>query len=84
MQDLFLSRNDNNGLTALKWWKDKSIEWCYKKKENGKFGDQMYLNEMANFPGVHSINHLGGLANWNVQQYAFIKEDGQHIWINKH
>jgi hypothetical protein len=70
-------RNDNNGLTALKWWKDKSIEWCYKKKENGKFGDQMYLNEMANFPGVHNINHMGGLANWNVQQYRLIKEDGR-------
>ncbi len=70
-------RNDKNGLAALKWWTDKSIEWCYRKKANGKFGDQMYLNEMANFPDVQSIKHKGGLANWNVQQYDFIRDDKQ-------
>jgi hypothetical protein len=70
-------KNDKDGLSALKWWTDKSIEWCFKKKEKGKFGDQMYVNEMANFPGVHSINHRGCLANWNVQQYDFINEDGR-------
>lgn len=71
-------KNDINGKAALKWWKDKSIEWCYRKKANGKFGDQMYLNELANFPGVHSIQHKGGLANWNVQQYNF-KVEGAFI-----
>lgn len=68
-------KNDENGLSALKWWKEKSIDWCFKKKSNGKFGDQMYLNEMAKFPGVHAIQHKGGLANWNVQQYDLITEN---------
>lgn len=72
-------KNDKDGLTALRWWTDKSIEWCYRKKENGKFGDQMYVNELANFQGVYSIKHLGGLANWNVEQYEFEIEDG-HIY----
>jgi len=64
-------KNDKDGLSALKWWKDKSIEWCFRKKVDGKFGDQMYLNEMSKFPSVHIIQHKGCLANWNVQQYDF-------------
>lgn len=67
-------RNDKDGLAALKWWTDKSIEWCFRIKENGKFGDQLYLNELADFPRVHSITYRGGLANWNAQQYGFAKE----------
>jgi hypothetical protein len=64
-------RNDTNGLSALNWWNIKCREWCYKKKENGKFGDQMYLNELSKSPGVHSLSHKGALANWNVQQFQF-------------
>lgn len=66
-------RNDKPGLKALDWWNEKCIEWCFSKKEDGKFGDQMYLNELAEFEGVHTLKHRGALANWNVQQYNFRK-----------
>jgi hypothetical protein len=66
-------RNDKLGLIALDWWNAKCIEWCYSKKEDGKFGDQMYLNELAKFEGVYTLKHLGALANWNVQQYEIKK-----------
>ena len=66
-------RNDKLGLLALNWWNEKCIEWCFSKKEDGKFGDQMYLNSLAEFEGVHSLKHRGALANWNVQQYTFNK-----------
>lgn len=66
-------RNDKPGLKALDWWNEKCIEWCFSKKEDGKFGDQMYLNELAKFEGVHTLKHRGALANWNVQQYNFRK-----------
>lgn len=66
-------RNDKPGLIALDWWDEKCIEWCFSKKENGKFGDQMYLNSLAEFEGVHTLKHRGALANWNVQQYTFKK-----------
>jgi len=72
-------KNDKLGLIALDWWNEKFIEWCFSKKEDGKFGDQMYLNQLADFEGVHTLKHRGALANWNVQQYKFIKTNDSII-----
>lgn len=66
-------KNDELGLIALNWWNDRCIEWCFSKKEDGKFGDQMYLNTLSEFEGVYTLKHRGTLANWNVQQYKFNK-----------
>ena len=69
-------KNDEYGLTALRWWRDRCLEWCYAKYEDGKFGDQLYLDDWTErFKGVHVMQHLGGgPAAWNVQQYEFKKE----------
>jgi hypothetical protein len=65
-------RNTENGLRVLNWWCDRCEEWCYARFEDGKFGDQKYLDDWpARFPGmIHELKHIGGgLAPWNVQQY---------------
>lgn len=64
-------RNDDYGIRALKWWRERCIEWCYGRLEDGKFGDQKYLDDWpTRFQKVKIIEHHGaGLAPWNASQY---------------
>jgi Nucleotide-diphospho-sugar transferase len=65
--------NSENGKKVLNWWRERCLEWCFNRHEDGKFGDQKYLDDwLERFKGVHSLQHLGGgLAPWNVQQFDF-------------
>ncbi|RYE57124.1 MAG: glycosyl transferase [Sphingobacteriales bacterium] len=64
-------RSDERGMKVLNWWRDRCIEWCFNRQEDGKFGDQKYLDDWTTrFEGVHVIKHPGGgLAPWNIQQF---------------
>jgi hypothetical protein len=74
-------RHDSYGMKALKWWRDRCIEWCYARHEDGKFGDQKYLDDWTTrFEKVWVMqNPGGGLAAWNVQQYSFTLKNGK-LW----
>jgi hypothetical protein len=66
-------RRDNNGLACLKWWRDRCIEWCFDRVENGRFADQKYLDDWPDkFAGVVVLHHTGaGLAPWNLANYGY-------------
>lgn len=70
---------DAQGLAALQWWRDRCLEWCYARREDGKFGDQKYLDDWeTRFPGVHVLAHVGGgVAPWNVGRTDFREHKGR-------
>lgn len=72
-------KNNIQARTVLEWWRESCIKWCYNRVENGKFGDQKYLDDWCTrFGGVYELQHLGGgVAPWNMQQYNFIKKRGK-------
>lgn len=72
-------KNNEAGLKVLNWWRDRCIEWCYDRFEDGKFGDQKYLDDwMTRFDSVHELENLGGgVGPWNVSQYKFFNKNGK-------
>jgi hypothetical protein len=78
-------KNDGDGLEVLKWWRERCIEWCFGRVEDGKFGDQKYLDDwMARFNCVKELQNLGGgVAPWNIEQYYFARENEKIFGIEK-
>jgi hypothetical protein len=72
-------KNNKQGMETLRWWCDRCIEWCYNRIEDGKLGDQKYVEQFNElFQGVHELDNIGGgVAPWNVSQYTFINENGK-------
>jgi hypothetical protein len=60
-------RQCDEGIAALRWWRERCIEWCYDYVDGDRFADQRYLDKLPGlFPNVHVIRHLGAnLAPWN-------------------
>lgn len=76
-------RRDKRGLAVLDWWRERCIEWCYASPEDGKFGDQKYLDGWPDrFDGVHVLRHPGGgLAPWNVPRHR-LEPDGESVTVD--
>ncbi|MEN9306238.1 MAG: hypothetical protein RL173_170 [Fibrobacterota bacterium] len=74
-------RTTPGGLEVLTWWQDRCIEWCYARFEDGKFGDQKYLDDWTvrwgNRAKVLKDVHLT-LAPWNA---AHLFRHGQKLGI---
>jgi hypothetical protein len=65
-------RNCDEGIAAVRWWRERCIEWCYDRVEGDRFADQRYLERLPGmFPNVHVIKHLGAdLAPWNFADFG--------------
>lgn len=72
-------RRDASGLACLEWWRERCLEWCHDRVEDGRFADQGYLDEFpCRFTGVKVLDHPGiNAAPWNMGGVQIARDDGQ-------
>ncbi len=82
--EMLCFKRDRRSMEVLHWWRERCIEWCYNRLEDGKIGDQKYLDVWPQrFEGVHVLNNVGaGVAPWNVEKYV-IRQHGGGIYVNQ-
>ena len=70
-------RRNIEGLKCLDTWRKQCLDWCFYRNEDGKMGDQKYLDDWPKkYNSCHIIQNLGaGIAPWNYSQYKIIKLD---------
>lgn len=64
-------RRDDNALACLQWWRERCIEWCFDREEDGRFADQKYLDDWpTRFQNVVVLEHPGAnVAPWNLADH---------------
>ena len=70
-------------MKCLARWREQCIEWCYYRLEDGKMGDQKYLDEWPElYSSCHILMHPGaGIAPWNYAQYRFASDEAGRITV---
>lgn len=70
--------NNHEGRKCLDWYRERCLEWCYDRVEDGRFADQKYLERFSEVTsGVVSIKNRGAnLAAWNLAESRVELEDG--------
>jgi hypothetical protein len=69
-------RNTPEAGAIQRWWQERCLEWCFSRIEDGKFGDQKYLDDWpTRFAGaVHVLERVElALGPWNANR--FIRDD---------
>ncbi len=75
-------RNNKDAIECLQWWRERCIEWCFWKYENGQIGDQAYLNDWPErFKKVVVCENIGiNAAPWNIAKYGLsLDENGKYF-----
>jgi len=80
-------RNTEPAQRVLRWWQERCIEWCYAREEDGKFGDQKYLDDWPDrFPSeVHVLSRTDRtVAPWNVAYLSRVSGSVQPVFYHFH
>ncbi len=81
---LLCFRNDSYSIRVLNWWRERCLEWCYCRLENGKYADQAYLDDwLTRFDRVVVLRNVGaGVAPWNHEQYVYSSDVSGRVLVN--
>ncbi len=66
-------RRTHEGKAVMQWWQDRCIDWCFSRFEDGKFGDQKYLDDWPErfTDSVHVLKQREKtLAPWNLRRFT--------------
>jgi hypothetical protein len=80
-------RNTPQARRVLGWWQERCIEWCYSREEDGKFGDQKYLDDWPRrFAGeVHVLSRSERtLAPWNAAHVERTTGEARPVFYHFH
>lgn len=78
----FMTFHRQRGEAVRKWWEARCLEWCFARYEDGKFGDQKYLDDWPErFPDeVHVLGQKELLlAPWNVTRFPYGQAVAYHF-----
>jgi hypothetical protein len=70
----FMVFTREGGEAVRKWWEARCLEWCYDRFEDGRFGDQKYLDDWPErfFDQVHVLSDKELLlAPWNATRFPY-------------
>lgn len=78
----FMSFTRDGGELVRKWWEERCIEWCFAKVEEGRFGDQKYLDDWPErfSSSVHVLQDKElALAPWNATRFPYTNSVFYHF-----
>ena len=81
---MLIFRRDESGLQCLRRWREQCLEWCRLEADNGKWGDQGYLEDWPQrFPGV-VISGRPGIHGgpWNIGKYSLSLDREGRLLLN--
>lgn len=81
---LIVFKNTDNTIKCINRWSEQCFKWCYNRIEDGKLGDQKYLEEWPDlYKNVVISSNIGvGLGGWNAARYKFNNKN-KLFFVNK-
>jgi hypothetical protein len=76
-------RRNEEGRACLRWWLERSLEWCCNWLDNERYANQKYLNYFSRIaPHTKVLTNKGfNCAPWNVANYEF-SEAADKIYVD--